>query len=130
MTNEEFNSKYLPDMLDHTKRVLAAKQGEYSANQDRMHNFKASAILQGLVTVNNQESAAWNLVSKQITSVIDMVNDDKGIYPYNHIQEKIGDVVNYFLLLGAMISDRIVEHPAVLNHTMIGFAPFMTEQHE
>lgn len=106
MTNQEFNEKYLPDMLVHTKRVLAAKQDEYSANQDRMHNFKTSAILQSLVTVDTPEAAAWNLVSKQLVSVIDMINEPGIMYNYDYMQEKIGDVVNYFLLIGAMISSR------------------------
>ena len=106
VTHDKFDI-FLKRMVDSTYNTLAAKASEYSLNDDRMHNFHVSRTLQSLVHVNTEVSAAWNLASKQLASVIDMINNVDKAYDKNRITEKIGDSINYLLLIGAMIEDRL-----------------------
>lgn len=106
VTHEDFEV-FLKRMVDSTYDTLAKKASEYSNGDHRMHNFSVAKTLQGLICVNTEESAAWNLLSKQLASVIDMINNNRTVYDIDVITEKIGDCVNYLLLIGAMIEDRI-----------------------
>ena len=108
VTHEDFEV-FLHDMQEQTIEVLGRKATEYAEGTiDRMHNFEISKILQGLVDVNTIESAAWNLMSKQLASIIDMINNPGKSYDTWMIKEKIGDSINYLLLIGAMLEDRCI----------------------
>lgn len=105
MTNDRFN-QFTAEITKHCLDVLIAKRDEYASDADRMHNFHLSNQLQSMVTVRTPESAAWNLMSKQLVSVIDMLNAPSTLYSEYHIKEKIGDCINYLILMGGMISER------------------------
>ena len=110
MTNDRFN-EFTAQITEHCLNVLVAKRKEYASEKDRMHNFHVSNQLQSMVTVRTPESAAWNLMSKQLVSVIDMLNDPNTQYAEYHIKEKIGDCINYLILMGGMISERGINEP-------------------
>ena len=106
MTNEEFEI-VLNERLADTKQRLASKAGEYASGNNRMHNFEAS----GRMNDESREKALWGMMSKQIVAVKDMVdmveNDDIDNIELFQIDEKIGDTINYLILLEAMLIERV-----------------------
>lgn len=104
MTHLEFD-KVLNQRIEKIKKVLASKAKEY-AKGDRMHNFKRSA---GFMR-KTPETACWAFLMKHLTSIADLVDDIEAgkfenlAYLSN---EKIGDAINYLVLLEALISERI-----------------------
>lgn len=85
-------------------QTLGRKATEY-ATDDRLHNFKVAAALQGI----EPETALLGMWAKHIVSVVDIVNkiEREGIIPSKELlSEKITDVINYPLLLEALIEER------------------------
>jgi len=91
------------------KSVLTRKAKEYSSDTDRLHNFKVAAKLSREETT--PEQALFGMMRKHLTSVIDMVEDTAtGKYPDDALRdEKIGDSINYLILLEALLIERKVE---------------------
>ena len=103
MTFEEFN-KLLDCRIETTKQVLASKNAEYARNNDKLSNFKRAASLEQ----STPEKALSGMLTKHIISVYDMIDDlEQGkngkIETWN---EKIGDTINYMILLEALINER------------------------
>lgn len=84
--------------------ILASKSKEYSRSGDKLHNFKRAAAL----LCCSPEKALVGMMSKHIVSVLDIVDDiESGNVPDEAlVSEKIGDLVNYSVLLEALIEDR------------------------
>lgn len=82
--------------------VLIKKAAEY-ATEDRLHNFKVAAKLQNCTP----EKALAGMMCKHTVSVYDLINDyDNGEnIPMELWEEKIGDSINYLLLLTALIQE-------------------------
>ena len=80
--------------------VLGDKAAEY-ATDDRLHNFKISAQLQGI----SPKKALAGMMAKHTTSIYDMCASDI-IYPADKWDEKITDHINYLVLLKALIIDQ------------------------
>ena len=103
MTFEEFN-KLLDCRIETTKQVLASKNAEYARKNDKLSNFKRAASLEQ----STPEKALSGMLTKHIISVYDMIDDlEQGkngkIETWN---EKIGDTINYMILLEALINER------------------------
>ena len=99
MDAKRFN-EVLEWQLDEAKRVLGMKAGEYASSKDRLHNFRVAADLQGCLP----QEALGGMMAKHTVSVYDMIYGDK---PYSKAQwdEKIGDHINYLILLQAIVTD-------------------------
>jgi hypothetical protein len=86
-----------------TKKVLGAKAVEYASEKDRLHNFKqAAAFMRG-----TPQQALLGFMAKHLVSIVDMIEDHavaKEVLP-GQIDEKIGDAVNYLILLEALFKD-------------------------
>lgn len=83
--------------------VLCQKSAEYSTEEDKLHNFKVAGDLQGCTQVK----ALGGMMCKHTVSVYDLINDyeaGKDI-PISLWDEKIGDSINYLLLLNAMVRE-------------------------
>ena len=94
MTLVEFD-KIVDERIKKIKEVLQKKGDEY-ATGDRMHNFKRAGELLGCTP----EKALLGFLVKHIISVIDLINGK----PLD-IDEKIGDCINYFILLEALLKE-------------------------
>lgn len=107
MTAEDFK-KISQARLTGCDVVLNAKGEEYSRHGDRLHNFKSAGRHKGESPVR----ALWGMYVKHLVSVEDMLEDvEQGKYiDPSKIAEKIGDSINYHLLLEGLM----VEH----NETM------------
>lgn len=81
--------------------VLIQKAAEYASDVDRLHNFKVAAKLQGITV----KEALAGMMAKHTTSVYDMVASGQD-YSVGMWNEKIGDHINYLLLLRAIIDEE------------------------
>lgn len=98
MTTPDFN-RIITAMLDHCTDTLIDKAKEY-ATDDRLHNFKQAAHLQKVTPVQ----ALGGMMAKHTISVYDMIATGE-TYPLELWDEKIGDSINYLLLLRAMVEE-------------------------
>ena len=87
------------------KLTLMAKAKEYVSNGDRFHNFNVAARI-GDTT---PEVALLGMMSKHIVSVLDLITW-AGVSPdritRELIDEKIGDNINYLILLEGMLKQN------------------------
>ena len=104
MNNATFEN-ILITRIGKIQSTLASKAKEY-ATSDRLHNFKVAARRLDCTP----ERALVGMKEKHCVSVQDIVNDlDKGILPTdNLINEKIGDEINYLILLEALLKERLM----------------------
>lgn len=106
MTTKEFDI-VVNHRLDECKRVLIEKAKEYAkGDEDRMHNFNRAAQITG----ECREKALFGFFLKHLVSVMDIVDDmnnNPNYVPNKALtEEKIGDAINYLLLLEASIEDK------------------------
>ena len=80
------------------KAVLGAKGAEYSAGDDRFHNFNLAAQIWGI----SPEEALWGMALKHLVSVIDLVEAPE-LATEERVDEKIGDMINYLILLEGLL---------------------------
>lgn len=108
MNNNTFE-RIVEDTLGMAQRVLIKKSGEYSSNEDKLHNFEAA---KSFMRCKTKEYALLGMLNKHLVSVIDMVEKfEKGgeLPTSNMIDEKIGDSINYFILLKACFYDDMIK---------------------
>ncbi len=120
MKSADFD-RLLEKRIQLTKEVLASKNKEYASDgEDRLHNFKRAANMLGCTP----EKALVGMWTKHIISILDMVDDIEKrnkkftglcVFVTNFrekrrfkklVEEKIGDAVNYLILLEALIKER------------------------
>lgn len=94
--------------------MLCQKNEEYSRNGDKLHNFKQAARIDN----ESPERALWGMMKKHLVSIQDIINDINYMYEtIDHdteiklpsekiLAEKIGDTINYIVLLEALITER------------------------
>lgn len=102
MTHQDFDL-LLESRICKTKSVLASKASEY-ATTDRLHNFKRS----GKISNRTPEQALMGMWTKHVTSLFDIVDDIAAgkLASVAMVDEKIGDTINYLILLEALIAER------------------------
>ncbi len=103
----------IDERLEKCKSVLVNKAKEY-ATEDRLHNFKVAAKLQNC----NPVTALAGMMCKHIVSVYDLIRDnEKGLNIHPTMwDEKIGDSINYLLLLTALLKEQqIMESRGIEN---------------
>lgn len=98
MRTEQFNN-IITAMLDNCQTTLICKAKEY-ATEDRLHNFKVAANLQNTSSVK----ALGGMMCKHTVSIFDMINSGEE-YPLEMWDEKLGDQINYCLLLRALVEE-------------------------
>lgn len=91
-------------------QVLSKKAEEYASDVDRLQNFSdASEML--FKNSDNRSGAALAFMTKHLVSIFQMVKSGDA-YTRDQWDEKIGDAVNYFVLLEATLEDdgKILEN--------------------
>lgn len=103
MTTEDFE-KVFEARVDLCRRVLIGKNTEYARGGDKLSNFKKAAGRLG----STPESALLGMETKHSISIVDMIQDlERGLHhPMSMWEEKIGDELNYLLLLRALLEER------------------------
>jgi len=84
--------------------TLGVKEKEYASNNDSFHNFRVAARIAG----STPEKALQGMWMKHIVSVFDLI-ENPGSATAVLIDEKIGDCVNYLILLEGLLRERINE---------------------
>ena len=104
MKAEQFD-KILDQQIDSIRKVLASKRAEYAPTEDdRLHNFRKAAALTG----QSLAGAAFGMAMKHIVSVADIVEQaDRGnTQSMEMLDEKIGDSINYLILIKACLIEQ------------------------
>lgn len=105
MTPKDFNA-LLDRRIEKIRAVLASKELEYSSGRDRLHNFKVAAR----IDEETPKEACWGMAKKHLVSVIDMIKGDT-LCTQDMVDEKVGDLINYLILLEGCFSDERGEWP-------------------
>ncbi len=93
--------------FDSCKSILLSKADEYASGTDRLHNFIRAGAARGRdpVVVALDGMMMKHLVS--VWDIIDIMGDHPDYVPCRDVvAEKIGDCINYLLLLEGLIEDR------------------------
>ena len=89
----------LDERLASIKAVLGSKAKEYAIG-DRLYNFKRAAE----IARTTPQKALFGMFLKHLVSVLDLI--EGSIPPTDHlINEKIGDTINYLILLEAILKE-------------------------
>lgn len=117
MTNDKFTKivEYVKETL--ITKTLIKKGKEYTRGKDRLSNFRRMAAIQRCTP----EKALVGALSKHLASILDMVDDLDVKYvpviqndidianlpaPLSQWDEKLGDAINYLILLRALVEER------------------------
>ena len=101
MKTKEFEI-ILQNRLEKIKSILSSKAAEYMQNSDRLYNFKRAATIAGITP----EKALFGMLNKHLVSVIDLIENSDSISEYL-VNEKIGDLINYLILLEAIFIEKL-----------------------
>ena len=101
MTTTDFE-RIFEEQVERSRSVLISKAKEY-ATEDRLHNFKVAAALEG----KTPEQALAGMMAKHTVSVYDMAESGMP-YPIELWQEKITDHINYLFLLNAIVREPCI----------------------
>lgn len=96
MINDKRFEEIVEQRFKKCKETLLAKSKEYSGENDRLHNFHVAAALEHCDT----KQALFGMMTKHIVSIADMCTSGK-TYPDDVWDEKLGDLINYGLLMDA-----------------------------
>jgi hypothetical protein len=102
MTNEKFD-EMLERRVQLIRSVLKSKGREYTNSQaDRFHNFNRAGNIQQI----SREKALVGMFTKHLVSILDIVDNIETERPtYAVIEEKIGDAINYLVLLEGVLKE-------------------------
>lgn len=100
MQNDQFND-LITTTLDNAKQMLTRKSEGYSTEEDRLHNFRTGAALNGVT----MEQVCWGMATKHIISIRDMVMSGE-TYDADIWDEKLGDAINYLAILKAITVEK------------------------
>lgn len=96
----------LKKRLDKIKNTLEEKAEEYATEFDRFHNFRVAGRRAG----TTPEQALLGMMAKHEVSVLDLVEWARtGSIKLTEkiINDKIGDNVNYLILLEGLLTERL-----------------------
>lgn len=103
MTNKEFN-ELLEQRISSIKETLGVKAREYASEDDRLHNFKHAAF----INLMTPPEALWGMATKHLVSVIDLIEHRQPL-SVEAVNEKVGDLINYLILLEAVFKEKLNE---------------------
>jgi len=99
MTQKRFN-QIVEETVKRSTDLLVVKQAEYNLSNDRFDSFKRGAGITGW----KPDQVLLGYLTKHLASIVDMINSDQQ-FTEEKIEEKIGDAINYFLLLRGLWED-------------------------
>lgn len=99
--NAERFDQVLNEQIKRVIDILGSKADEYASDKDRLHNFKASGMLQHISPIE----ALRGKMAKHTISIYDMIGSGV-VYPIEQWDEKITDHINYLILLRALLIEE------------------------
>ena len=100
--NKDKLLKHIEHRINKCKEVLGYKNSEYASQQDVMSNFKNAANFLGVTP----EKVAFSYMMKHFESIKSIVYDNKPVTKELY-EEKVTDLINYLLLIDAMMMDKL-----------------------
>jgi hypothetical protein len=102
VTHEAFTA-LLEQRITQMRSVLSTKAKEYASDADRLHNFKRAAAVLGTTPAK----ACMAFMTKHFVSVQDIVSAAAigQATPQAVIDENLGDLCNYVVLLEAILKE-------------------------
>ena len=113
MNNKKFE-EILTFRLNQIKCILGNKAKEYASDTDRLHNFKVAGRIQN----TTPEKALKGMMVKHEVSVQDLIEwAETSPEKLNEIiiDEKIGDCINYLILLEALLKEQLCHQEHIKN---------------
>lgn len=103
MKTNEFD-KIVNERIKKIKDILTSKAGEYASEEDRLFNFKIAAKINRV----KPAEALWGMASKHLASILKIIEEvGNGKKVQKDVSdEKIGDMINYLILLEAVLEDK------------------------
>lgn len=103
MKNKHFQEE-VEKRIGLIQKTLAVKAIDYARNDNRIHNFERAAEMMRCTP----EQACVSFMTKHLVSVFDLVDDlDRGADINPAVwEEKIGDAINYLILLECILRER------------------------
>ncbi|MDD2679530.1 MAG: hypothetical protein PHO03_01830 [Candidatus Omnitrophica bacterium] len=83
------------------REVMIEKAKEYASEDDRLHNFERGADF----LKQNPSTVCLNYMTKHLVSIYDIVQGEEQV-TQALLDEKIGDAINYLILLEACLVDE------------------------
>jgi hypothetical protein len=111
MNFENFEQMSLHSLAEIMER-FHKKNAEYASTEDVFSNFKRAAG--GLSYHCKAEQVAWEYAVKHLQSVKDMIVSETSTA--EAIDEKVGDVIAYMLIIKGMLYSRINHNPNYPNY--------------
>lgn len=110
MNRDKFN-RIVDARCESIKQTLVKKGAEYSNDINVFHNFDESV---GISFAKSPEMVAWEYMTKHLQSIRDLVELTQHGY-IGHpteamVNEKIGDAINYLILIEGMFKKRMEEY--------------------
>ena len=112
MKPEDFN-KLVENRLEKIKTILVKKSVEYSTQEDKLINFRKGAIKSGLSPIE----VLQGYLLKHEVSFADMCIKfkDSNKVSKEMIDEKITDIINYYLLAEAIFMEENINTNNLIN---------------
>ena len=102
MNTEDFD-KIIEDRIDKIRKVLSVKAKEYVESGDRLGNFKRAGELIDETPIK----ALLGFCAKHIVALYDFANRNTNEVSYGQWEEKLGDIINYMILLDGLLNEEI-----------------------
>lgn len=106
MNQEDFEA-VIERQIEQIRDVLSSKNAAYNPQADKLRTFKRAAS----VLDSTPEQALWGMFIKHYISTFDMVQSDE-FYLAEVWDEKLGDMINYLILLRALVFEKNPTEPA------------------
>ena len=106
MTREDFSNR-VEKRIDLVRQSLLTKHKEYAKDDNVFRNFDEAAG--GLSLHGSSAEVLWSYMTKHLVSIKDIVADNKPV-DTAIVSEKIGDIINYLILLEAMLNQQGEKH--------------------
>lgn len=109
ITPEEFE-RVVSKRLERCKELLMIKGKEYVRNGDKLHNFRRASEMRR----HSKLEALQGMNDKHLISWLDLIDDLKDPeiaknITVEYVNEKLGDIINYFLIAEVVVYDRLME---------------------
>tara|TARA_B100000902_G_C27182464_1_gene849661 strand:- start:345 stop:659 length:315 start_codon:yes stop_codon:yes gene_type:complete len=103
MKTKDFN-KLLESRFKKTRETYSRKMNEYATDLDVFQSFKEGV---GFSFQDTPEGVAWNYASKHFESIKNIISKIPNEIPSHElVDEKIGDAINYLIIIEGLIKER------------------------
>ncbi len=99
--------------LESTLSTMFEKGRDYASVNNFFSNFEQAT---GISFCDTREGVLWHYLTKHLQSIKDMVNvlevggKNHGHFTKAKVDEKIGDAINYLLILRGMLTERVNDY--------------------